>query len=72
MGAEFLGSAKGFVAGDDYTGVAVVGAGVITAMSDAGYWNSAVPATWADGSTLVMSGWYECDPNAIPSVRFNG
>ena len=72
VGAEFLGTAKGFVAGDNYVGIAVLGAGVVTAMSDAGYWNSAIPATWADGSTLVLSGWYECDPDAVPSVRFNG
>lgn len=72
VGAEFLGTAKGFVAGDNYTGIAVVGAGVISPMSDAGLWNSAIPAAWTDGSTLVMSGWYECDPDAVPSVRFNG
>lgn len=72
VGAEFLGTAKGFVAGTDYTGITVLGAGVVSPMSDAGLWNSAIPGTWADGSTLVMSGWYECDPNALPSVRFNG
>lgn len=64
VGAEFLGTAKGFVAGTDYTGIAVLGAGVVSPMSDAGLWNSAIPGTWADGSTLVMSGWYECNPRA--------
>jgi hypothetical protein len=72
VGAEFLGTAKGFVDGGDYTGIAVLGAGVVSPMSDAGFWNSAIPAAWGDGSTLVMSGWYECDPDAVPSVRFHG
>jgi hypothetical protein len=70
VGAEFLGTAKGFVAGDDYMGVGVVGSGVMSPMSDTGLWNSAVPASWADGSTVVLSGGYECDPNAARASAY--
>ena len=40
VGAKFLGNAKGFVDGGDCTGIAVLGSGVVSPISDAGLWTA--------------------------------